>query len=284
MRRALLITAVSAALLTVGACGSEEVDAPPESASPTATPTAATDQDETTGTGSGAPTTSEPEETDTTTATTTATSAATTTTGPQVTTTVTQTVTATETAPATGSTTATTTATETGSPTTSTAAPAPEPPPGVECSSGAYSPGPPRTADAPEPVVTTAQLLLDSAMACDSAALISLANEDYTAVSFGGVTIEEALGLPDVEGRYLVLAALLSGTDPGVFDTEEGQQYRWPAASAESTPSDAQWQQVVDAGLYTQADVDQMRAGDGYTGWRVGIATDGTWQFFIAGD
>ncbi|MDQ3382636.1 MAG: hypothetical protein M3519_02430 [Actinomycetota bacterium] len=283
MRRALLITAVSAALLTVGACGSEEVDAPPESASPTATPTAATGQDETTETGSGAPTTSEPEETDTTTATITATSAATTT-EPPVTTTVTQTVTATETATATGSTTATTTATETGSPTTSAAAPAPEPPPGVECSSGAYSPGPPRTADAPEPVVTTAQLLLDSAMACDSAALISLATQDDTAVSFGGVTVEEALALPDVEGRYLVLAAVLSGTDPGVFDTEEGQQYRWPAASAESTPSDAQWQQVVDAGLYTQADVDQMRAGDGYTGWRVGIATDGTWQFFIAGD
>ena len=283
MRRALLITAVSAALLTVGACGSEEVDAPPESASPTVTATAATGQDETTETGSGAPTTSEPEETDTTTATITATSAVTTT-EPPVTTTVTQTVTATETATATGSTTATTTATETGSPTTSAAAPAPEPPPGVECSSGAYSPGPPRTADAPEPVVTTAQLLLDSAMACDSAALISLATQDDTAVSFGGVTVEEALALPDVEGRYLVLAALLSGTDPGVFDTEEGQQYRWPAASAESTPSDAQWQQVVDAGLYTQADVDQMRAGDGYTGWRVGIATDGTWQFFIAGD
>jgi len=273
MRRALLITAVSAALLTVGACGSEEVDAPPESASPTATPTAATGQDETTETGSGAPTTSELEETHTTTATTTATSGATTT-EPPVTTTVTQTVTATETA----------TATETGSSTTSAAAPAPEPPPGVECSSGAYSPGPLRTADAPEPVVTTAQLLLDSAMACDSAALVSLATQDDTAVSFGGVTVEEALGLPDVEGRYLVLAALLSGTDPGVFDTEEGQQYRWPAASVESTPSDAQWQQVVDAGIYTQGDVDQMRAGDGYTGWRVGIATDGTWQFFIAGD
>jgi hypothetical protein len=133
-------------------------------------------------------------------------------------------------------------------------------------------------------VVDTGNILLEAAVACDSATLVDLATSDGTSLSFGGGSPEELLGLPDVEGRYLALAVLLSGTTPATTTVEgQGPVTVWPAAFAEGA-TDADWQEIVDAGLYTQAEVDQMRAGGGYYGWRVGIAEDGTWQFFIAGD
>jgi hypothetical protein len=49
-------------------------------------------------------------------------------------------------------------------------------------------------------------------------------------------------------------------------------------------PSEADYRELVDAGLYTEADVEQWERFGGYTGYRVGIAADGEWLSFVAGD
>ena len=65
----------------------------------------------------------------------------------------------------------------------------------------------------------------------------------------------------------------------------ETGSYAWPSAY-EETPTDEDWQAVVDAGLYTQAEVEQMQGptSTGYLGYRTAITPDGDWQFFVAGD
>lgn len=64
----------------------------------------------------------------------------------------------------------------------------------------------------------------------------------------------------------------------------ETGSYAWPSAYSES-PSDADWQALVDAGLYPQEQIDLATSqGTGYLGYRTAITADGDWQFFIAGD
>ena len=41
---------------------------------------------------------------------------------------------------------------------------------------------------------------------------------------------------------------------------------------------------LVDSGLYTQEQIDSMKAGGSYLGYRTAITADGDWQFFVAGD
>ena len=68
------------------------------------------------------------------------------------------------------------------------------------------------------------------------------------------------------------------------FTRNESGSYAWPTAYSES-PTDEAWQALVDAGLYTQEQIDQMKAGGtGYLGYRTAITADGDWQFFVAGD
>jgi hypothetical protein len=67
------------------------------------------------------------------------------------------------------------------------------------------------------------------------------------------------------------------------YTRNETGSYAWPSAYNES-PTDADWQALVDAGLYTQEQIDSMKAGGMYLGWRTAITPDGDWQFFVAGD
>ena len=68
------------------------------------------------------------------------------------------------------------------------------------------------------------------------------------------------------------------------YTRNESGSYAWPTAYQES-PSDADWQALVDAGLYTQEQIDSDEAGGtGYLGYRTAITADGDWQFFVAGD
>ena len=64
----------------------------------------------------------------------------------------------------------------------------------------------------------------------------------------------------------------------------ESGSYVWPSAYDESA-TDADWQAVVDAGLYGQDEIDRMKEqGKGYLGWRTAITADGDWPFFVTGD
>lgn len=168
-----------------------------------------------------------------------------------------------------------------GSPTPSTTGTA------AGCSSTTVSDAPsgPNTTGLTALVAATAQVLFDAALACDSRQLIDLATLDQTHLSFGAVTPTQAFGLPEgPEQRYAALVRVLS-TRP-VSDTTSGRPLSvWPAV-ATLADDDAAWQEVVDAGLLTATEAQQMRAaGSGYLGWRVGIdGTEGTWQFMVAGD
>lgn len=147
-----------------------------------------------------------------------------------------------------------------------------------ECSTGAYSTGPLRLGDAPELVGTVGRALLGAAMACDAPALISFAQQDQTVLGGQSVSAEEALGMPDVEGRYIALAALLSRTDPVEF--ADGQ-WLWPAAAGPQ-PTEADWAQLEAAELFSVNQLAAMRAAGSYSGWRVVITDDGTWAEFSA--
>jgi hypothetical protein len=68
------------------------------------------------------------------------------------------------------------------------------------------------------------------------------------------------------------------------FTRNESGSYAWPTAYDES-PSAEAWQALVDSGLYSQEQVEEMQTqGTGYLGYRTAITADGDWQFFVAGD
>ena len=68
------------------------------------------------------------------------------------------------------------------------------------------------------------------------------------------------------------------------FTRNESGSYAWPTAYNES-PTEDDWQALVDSGLYDADVIDQMQTqGTGYLGYRTAITPDGDWQFFVAGD
>lgn len=130
----------------------------------------------------------------------------------------------------------------------------------------------------------TAEFLLDAAVRCDEQLLFTAAEESGTTFSFGSATFGDVFGLPEDPDQdpapWEALARLLGGTTP----VEADGVWTWPAAFAAGA-DDAAWQELVDSGLYTEAQVDELRsAPDGYLGWRLGIEAGGTWLFFTAGD
>ena len=136
-----------------------------------------------------------------------------------------------------------------------------------------------------EEALATATFLLDAAVRCDEQLLFTAAEESGTSFFFGSASVDEVFALPEDPDAdpapWEALARLLHGTTPVVGD---GDVWTWPAAAAAGA-DDAAWQELVDSGLYTAAQVEELRsAGDGYLGWRTGIESDGTWLFFTAGD
>lgn len=132
-----------------------------------------------------------------------------------------------------------------------------------------------------------AAFLLDAAVRCDEQLLFTAATESDTSFSFGSATVDAVLGLPEDADAdpapWEALARLLHGTTP----VEVDGVWTWPAAFTAEAGSevDDAWQELVDSGLHTRDQVDQLRAApDGYLGWRIGIDADGTWLFFTAGD
>jgi superfamily I DNA/RNA helicase len=67
------------------------------------------------------------------------------------------------------------------------------------------------------------------------------------------------------------------------YTRNESGSYAWPTAYSER-PTEEAWQALVDAGLYTQEQIDSMKTAGSYLGWRTAITADGDWQFFVAGD
>lgn len=129
---------------------------------------------------------------------------------------------------------------------------------------------------------STAQYLYGSARACDQKLLLMAARDGGTRFTFGNADANEFLALP--EGNtpvYEIIARLIGGT---TFAQAGANLWVWPAVAA-GGGTDADWQTLVSSGLYTQDEADALRAaGEGYLGWRLGIETQGSWSFLVAGD
>ncbi|MBA2461582.1 MAG: hypothetical protein H0V45_07455 [Actinobacteria bacterium] len=140
--------------------------------------------------------------------------------------------------------------------------------------------------DLPAAVAGVRRRVFDAAVACDYETLEQIALEKGEGFTFsygsGDSAAEHWRRLEEsrTDEPMRVLVSILAMP----YTRNESGSYAWPTAYQES-PTDADWQVIVDAGLYTQEQVDSMKAGgSGYLGYRTAITADGDWQFFVAGD
>ena len=156
--------------------------------------------------------------------------------------------------------------------------------PGTRCSTSTLRLTLPEQ-DLPAAVAETRQRIFDAAVACDYDALAALASEEGFTFSFGAErdasAFWEGVEASSEEPKPMrTLATILALP----FTRNEAGSYAWPSAYSE-TPTDADWQALVDGGLYTEEQVGLMRTQNtGYLGYRTAITPDGQWQFFVAGD
>jgi hypothetical protein len=137
----------------------------------------------------------------------------------------------------------------------------------------------------PAEVADVRKRVFDAAVACDYDTLEQIALEKGAGFTFTYGDETDAseywsrLEKEATEQPMRVLATIL--TLP--YSRNESGSYAWPTAYSEG-PTDEAWQALVDAGLYTQEQIDQMKSAGSYLGWRTAITADGDWQFFVAGD
>jgi hypothetical protein len=124
-----------------------------------------------------------------------------------------------------------------------------------------------------------------AAIDCDWEALLGLTGDQFSA-SFGGSSAADLWPTEEANDeeplRYLVelLSRPYAPSEIGV----PGILFTWPSAFQ------GEWNQISDADkealrpLYGDDDFAVFGNFGAYIGYRVGIAEDGTWQFFIAGD
>jgi len=158
--------------------------------------------------------------------------------------------------------------------------------PEVECSTAGLRLTLPEQ-ELPQAVADVRERVFAAVVACDYDTLEQIALEQGE-----GFTFSYGAGPDDSAAEHWreleesgeepmrVLATIL--TMP--YTRNESGSYAWPTAYSEA-PTDEAWQALVDAGLYTQEEIDGMRSGGtGYLGYRTAITADGDWQFFVAGD
>jgi hypothetical protein len=159
--------------------------------------------------------------------------------------------------------------------------------PEVECSSATALATPLPQQELPAVVAEVRERVFAAAVACDYETLEQIAlekGEGFT-FSYGGAgsaadywrQVEEAGTEQPLPMR--ALATIL--TMP--YTRNESGSYAWPTAYDED-PTEEAWRVLVVSGLYPQEQVDQMKAGGMYLGYRTAITPDGDWQFFVAGD
>lgn len=150
---------------------------------------------------------------------------------------------------------------------------------GSEVEGGAGDVLAPDTEGLPEPVAATRSQLLGAAEAGDHERLAELASDDFT-YTFGGAAEGGAAAFWRAEeergGRPLeALAAVLRLP----YALSRGL-YVWPFAHAADPASMTDYER----GLLDEIPGGAEVGGEGYLGWRAGIAPDGSWRFFVAGD
>jgi hypothetical protein len=159
--------------------------------------------------------------------------------------------------------------------------PASGPPPTVE-----YDP-----AKLPAPVRRLREQIIEAALSGDLEQLrpIFEASSEPPVISFGDIDdpIDYLKSLSgDEEGRE-ILAILIEVLEAGFVHVEVGtpdEMYVWPYF-ARYPPDGLTGPQMVELfTLLTAGDYEDMKIYGTYLFYRVGIAPDGTWRFFVAGD
>jgi len=143
----------------------------------------------------------------------------------------------------------------------------------------------------PAPVQETRRQLMEAANSGDLEELRVLmqAQPEMPAVSFGdpGDPIDYLKALSsDAEGRE-ILAILLEVLESGFVQVEpatEEELFVWPYFAQYPLEALTPTQLVELFTLLTAADYEDMKSYGAYTFFRVGIAPDGRWLFFLAGD
>jgi hypothetical protein len=147
-------------------------------------------------------------------------------------------------------------------------------------------------AELPAPVREMRQQLIEAAKSGDMERLRALmqAQAEPPAVSFGnpGDPIEYLKALSsDAEGRE-ILAILLEVLESGFVHVQPGapedEIYVWPYFAQYPLEALTPEQLVELFTLVTAGDYEDMKSYGSYTFFRVGIAPDGRWLFFLAGD
>jgi hypothetical protein len=144
--------------------------------------------------------------------------------------------------------------------------------------------------DMPEPVRAMRQKLIDAAKSGDMEQLRALmkAQPEPPRVAAGdpGDPIDYLKALAaDADGRE-ILAVLLEVLQSGFLHVGEGKDelYVWPYFAGYPINALTPPQLVELYTLMTAADYEDMKSYGSYTFFRVGIAPDGRWLFFVAGD
>jgi len=145
--------------------------------------------------------------------------------------------------------------------------------------------------DIPEPVSATRQKLIEAAKSGDMEQLRALmkAQPEPPKVASGdpGDPIDYLKALAaDADGRE-ILAVLEEVLQSGFLHTGEGTKdelYVWPYFAGYPLNALTPPQLVELFTLMTAADYEDMKSYGSYTFFRVGIAPDGRWLFFVAGD
>lgn len=141
--------------------------------------------------------------------------------------------------------------------------------------------------DLPPPVAEVRQRIFAAVSECDFDELETIALEKGEDFNFSFDATQDSpaaywrqVELNAADSPMFVLALIL--TMP--VTRNEAGAYAWPSAAGQK-PTEADWQALLDNVLYTQQEVQTMRAaGTGYTGWRTAITPEGDWQFFAEGD
>ena len=156
----------------------------------------------------------------------------------------------------------------------------------AECSAAGLSPTP-VPEELPEPVAEMRRSIVAAATACDYARLAALGKAGTFSYSFGRSGDPAASWRAQEMDATPVLRVLVELLNRPFASRPAGpqDQYVWPRAYAyerwSEVPPDARQELVP---LYGPADFENFERFGSYSGFRVGIAADGDWQFFIGGD
>lgn len=141
----------------------------------------------------------------------------------------------------------------------------------------------------PEPVRKRREEILAAARSGDLSKVAAIVKANQTIISFGGETDAAAFwkkAFPDSEGAE-VLATLIEVLEMPLVHLDKGnaqEMFVWPYFHAMPLDKLTPAQRVELFRLVTAYDFREMQKFGSYNFFRAGIAPDGRWMFFVAGD